>query len=467
MRVGLGLVVGLAGALLWACGGDDDGGGGSGGSGTGGSGTGGASSGGSAGSATGGSAGSATGGSAGSGTGGSGTGGSGTGGSGTGGSGTGGAGTGGSGTGGSGPGGSGTGGAGGGSGQFAFCAATGVTPGPVTVYTVSSKDVKKVADFKCTRAVISSNGKYVAASDAGAGQPNTGIHIYDLATSTETAFVAKGGAVLGWLDGEHLLHGTGGTMTTLQKVKFDGTGATNLVSTGSLDTRLSRYFLSGDGKSVLAVRPSSKCGSGSQTCGRVVSIAHATGTETELAQDLKSLYPIASWARDGSVVWVTRDAASNWTKRQLAILKPGASTFSTVDLPAEALTAENAIALPWAGANEVLVYYSLTVSSKKDSKYLLFDTSGASKGELTWPTTIVSETDSAGAFQVARDGSGLLVLKSQSDPLMVVAPDGKPLATWKDTANASVTGRIGGVGADNGSVTFNWYSGWTDGFGQP
>ena len=107
MRVGLGLVVGLAGALLWACGGDDDGGGGSGGSGTGGSGTGGASSGGSAGSATGGSAGSATGGSAGSGTGGSGTGGSGTGGSGTGGSGTGGAGTGGSGTGGSGTGGSG------------------------------------------------------------------------------------------------------------------------------------------------------------------------------------------------------------------------------------------------------------------------------------------------------------------------------------------------------------------------
>jgi hypothetical protein len=458
MRVVLGLVVGLAGALLWACGGDDDGGGGgSGGSGTGGAGTGGASSGGSAGSGTGGSAGSATGGSAGSGTGGSGTGGSGTGGSGTGGSGTGGSGT----------GGSGTGGSGSGAGQFSYCAATGVTPGPVTVYTVSSKVVKKVADFKCTRAVISSNGKYVAASDAGAGQPNTGIHIYDVATSTETAFIAKGGAALGWLDGEHLLYGTGGTMTTLNKVKYDGSGTKALISSGSLDVRLSRYFLSNDGKSVLAVRASSKCGSGSQTCGRVVSIDHATGAETELAQDLKSTHPIASWARDGSAVWVTRDAASNWTKRQLAILKPGASSPTTVDLPAETATAENTIAVPWAGANGVLVYYSLTVNSKKDSKYLLFDTSGAAKGELTWPTTIVSETDTAGSFQVARDGSSLLVMKTQFDPLMVVDADGKQLATWKDSANASVAAKLGGIGADNGSVTFSWWSGWTDAFGQP
>ncbi|MCK6532482.1 MAG: hypothetical protein L6Q84_05860 [Polyangiaceae bacterium] len=452
MRVGLGLVVGLAGALLWGCGGDDEGGGGgSGGSGTGGSGTGGASSGGSAGSGTGGSAGSGTGGSAGSGTGGSGTGGSGTGGSGTGGSGTGGSGT----------GGSGTGGSGSGAGQFSYCAATGVTPGPVTVYTVSSKDVKKVADFKCTRAVISSNGKYVAASDAGPGQPATGIHIYDVATSAETAFVAKGGAVLGWLDGEHLLYGTGGTMTTINKVKYDGTGAKALVSSGSLDVRLSRYFLSNDGKSVLAVRPAS----GGH--GRVVSIDHATGTETELAQDSKSLYPMASWARDGSVVWVTRDAAANWTKRQLAILKPGASSPNIVDLPAETQKADNTIALPWTGANGVLVYYSLTVNSKKDSKYLLFDTSGASKGELTWPTTIVSEVDSAGSFQVTRDGSSLLVMKSQFDPLMVVDPDGKPLSTWKDSANAAVAAKIGAIGADNGSVTFGWWSGWTDAFGQP
>ncbi|MCC6897702.1 MAG: hypothetical protein IT377_01945, partial [Polyangiaceae bacterium] len=439
------------------CGGDDDGGGrGSGGSGTGGSSSGGSSSGGSAGSGTGGSAGSATGGSAGSGTGGSGTGGSGTGGSGTGGSGTGGSGTGGSGTGGSGT----------GAGQFAYCAATGVTPGPVTVYTVSSKALKKVADFNCTRAVIATNGKYVAASDAGAGQSNTGIHIYDVATSTETAFVSKGGAVLGWLDGEHLLHGTGGTVTTINKVKYDGTGAKNLISTGSPDVRLSRYFLSSDGKRVLAVRTSSKCGSsGTATCGRVVAIDHATGTETELAQDPNSLYPMASWARDGSAVWVTRDAPTNWTKRQLAIAKPGATGYATVDLPADALKAENAIAVPWAGTNEVMVYYSVTVSSKKDSKYLLFDTAGSSKGELTWPTTIVSETDSVGAFQPARDGTGLLV-KAGYD-LKIVAPDGKPGAAWKDTANVSVPAGLGVIGVDNGSVVFGWWSGWTEGLGQP